>query len=42
LIRSSTYSIAALVVLLASAISFALVSRMLKQLDLLSVLKARD
>jgi putative ABC transport system permease protein len=42
LIRSSTYSIAAIVVLTASAISFALVSRMLRQLDLLGALKARD
>ncbi|TAE90388.1 MAG: FtsX-like permease family protein [Verrucomicrobia bacterium] len=42
LIRSSTYSIAAIVVLAASAISFALVSRMLRQLDLLGALKARD
>jgi putative ABC transport system permease protein len=42
LIRSSTYSIAVLVVLSASLLSFALVSRMLAKLDLVSVLKARD
>ncbi len=42
LIRSSTYSIAVIVVLTASVFSFALVSRMLAKLDLVSVLKARD
>ncbi len=42
LIRSSTYSIAVIVVLTASVLSFALVSRMLAKLDLVSVLKARD
>lgn len=42
LIRPSTYSIAVLVVLTASAASFAVVSRMLRKLDLVGVLKARD
>jgi putative ABC transport system permease protein len=42
LISHSTYSIAVMVVLTASAASFALVSRMLARLDLVGVLKARD
>jgi putative ABC transport system permease protein len=42
LINHSTYSIAVMVVLTASAASFALVSRMLARLDLVGVLKARD
>jgi putative ABC transport system permease protein len=42
IINHSTYSIAVLVVLTASAASFALVSRMLAKLDLVGVLKARD
>jgi putative ABC transport system permease protein len=42
IINHSTYSIAVLVVLIASAASFALVSRMLAKLDLVGVLKARD
>lgn len=42
LINTSTYSIAVIVVLTASISSFALVSRLLAQLDLVSVLKARD
>jgi putative ABC transport system permease protein len=41
-INSSTYSIAILVVLTASALSFALVSRMVGKLDMVGVLKARD
>lgn len=41
-INSSTYSIAAIVVLAAAITSFALVSRMLGKLDLVGVLKARD
>jgi len=41
-IQSSTYSIAILVVLTASALSFALVSRMIGKLDMVGVLKARD
>ena len=41
-INSSTYSIAILVVLTASALSFALVSRMIGKLDMVGVLKARD
>lgn len=41
-IEISTYAMAILVVGLASVSSFAIVSRMLKQLDLVSVLKARD
>ncbi|HEX5791601.1 MAG TPA: FtsX-like permease family protein, partial [Luteolibacter sp.] len=41
-IQPSTYAMAVLVVLLAAASSFAIVSRMLRQLDLVSVLKARD
>jgi putative ABC transport system permease protein len=42
LINPSTYSIAILVVLTASVLSFALVSRMIAKLDMVSVLKARD
>ncbi|MEI8037561.1 MAG: ABC transporter permease, partial [Verrucomicrobiota bacterium] len=42
LINPSTYSIAVIVVLSAALCSFALVSRMLGQLDLVGVLKARD
>ncbi len=42
LINSSTYSIAAIVVLSAAILSFTLVSRMLGKLDLVGVLKARD
>jgi putative ABC transport system permease protein len=42
LINSSTYSIAVIVVLTAAISSFALVSRLLAQLDLVGVLKARD
>ena len=41
-INSSTYSIAVSVVLAASILSFALVSRMIRKLDMVSVLKARD
>jgi len=41
-ISSATYALAALVVLAAAAISFALAGRMLHQLDLVGVLKARD
>lgn len=41
-IQSSTYSIAILVVLTASVLSFTLVSRMLGKLDMVGVLKARD
>lgn len=41
-INSSTYSIAVLVVLTASVLSFALVSRMISKLDMVGVLKARD
>ena len=41
-INSSTYSIAILVVLTASALSFALVGRMIGKLDMVGVLKARD
>jgi len=42
LINHSTYSIAVIVVLTAAISSFALVSRLLAKLDLVSVLKARD
>jgi putative ABC transport system permease protein len=42
MINSSTYSIAAIVVLTAAVSSFTLVSRMLGKLDLVGVLKARD
>jgi len=42
MINPSTYSIAVLVVLTASATSFALVGRMLAKLDMIGVLKARD
>ncbi len=41
-IQSSTYSIAILVVLTASVLSFALVGRMIGKLDMVGVLKARD
>jgi putative ABC transport system permease protein len=41
-IEPHTYSVAVLVVLTAAGLSFTLVSRMLKQLDLVGVLKARD
>ena len=41
-ISSVTYATAVIIVLLASAISFALVSRRIHRLDLLGVLKARD
>ena len=41
-IQSGTYSIAILVVVTASVLSFALVSRMIAQLDMVGVLKARD
>jgi putative ABC transport system permease protein len=41
-IEPHTYSIAILVVLTASVLSFALVSRMIARLDLVGVLKARD
>jgi putative ABC transport system permease protein len=41
-INSSTYSIAIFVVLTASILSFALVSRMIGKLDMVGVLKARD
>ena len=41
-INSSTYSIAILVVLTASLLSFTLVSRMITKLDMVGVLKARD
>lgn len=41
-INSSTYSIAILVVLTASVLSFTLVSRMIAKLDMVGVLKARD
>ncbi len=42
LIEPHTYSIAIIVVLTASVLSFALVSRMIAKLDMVSVLKARD
>ncbi len=42
IIHSSTYSVAVLVILTAAACSFALVSRMIAKLDMVSVLKARD
>jgi len=42
MINPSTYSVAVIVVLTAAMSSFALVSRMLGQLDLVGVLKARD
>ena len=42
LIENPTYSIAILVVLTASVLSFALVSRMIGKLDMVSVLKARE
>ena len=42
MINPATYSVAVMVVLTASVLSFALVSRMLAKLDLVSVLKARD
>jgi putative ABC transport system permease protein len=41
-VNSSTYSVAILVVLTASALSFTLVSRMIGKLDMVGVLKARD
>jgi putative ABC transport system permease protein len=41
-INLSSYSIAILVVVTASALSFALVSRMIAKLDMVGVLKARD
>jgi putative ABC transport system permease protein len=41
-IQTSTYSVAILVVLTASALSFAVVSRMVGKLDMVGVLKARD
>ncbi len=41
-IKTSTYAIAVLVVLTASLLSFALVSRMIARLDMVGVLKARD
>jgi len=41
-IETSTYSIAIIVVLTASALSFALVGRMIGKLDMVGVLKARD
>jgi putative ABC transport system permease protein len=41
-INSATYSIAILVVLTASVLSFTLVSRMIAKLDMVGVLKARD
>jgi putative ABC transport system permease protein len=41
-IKSSTYSLAVIVVLSAAVVSFALVSRMLGKLDMVGVLKARD
>ena len=41
-INPSTYSVAILVVLTASVLSFALVSRMIGKLDMVGVLKARD
>jgi putative ABC transport system permease protein len=41
-INHSTYAIAILVVLTASILSFTLVSRMIAQLDMVGVLKARD
>ncbi len=41
-ISSATYSVAILVVLAASLLSFALVSRMVGKLDMVGVLKARD
>ena len=41
-INSSTYSIAVVVVLTASVLSFTLVSRMIGKLDMVGVLKARD
>jgi putative ABC transport system permease protein len=42
LISPASYAIAVMVVLIAAISSFALVSRMLSQLDLVGVLKARD
>jgi putative ABC transport system permease protein len=42
MINPSTYSIAVIVVLTAAILSFTLVSRMLANLDLVGVLKARD
>ena len=42
MINPSTYSVAVIVVLTAAVASFTLVSRMLAQLDLVGVLKARD
>lgn len=42
IIQPSTYSIAVLVVLTASVLSFTLVSRMIGKLDMVGVLKARD
>jgi putative ABC transport system permease protein len=42
MINPSTYSVAVIVVLSAAVLSFTLVSRMLAQLDLVGVLKARD
>ncbi|MFZ9941916.1 MAG: ABC transporter permease, partial [Luteolibacter sp.] len=42
LISPASYAIAVMVVLIAAILSFALVSRMLSQLDLVGVLKARD
>ncbi|TLD72704.1 FtsX-like permease family protein [Phragmitibacter flavus] len=41
-VSPSTYSIAVIVVLTASALSFWVVSRMLRKLDMVGVLKARD
>jgi putative ABC transport system permease protein len=41
-INSSTYSIAIVVVLTAAVLSFTLVSRMIRKLDMVGVLKARD
>ncbi len=41
-IKTSTYSIAIVVVLTASVLSFTLVSRMIGKLDMVGVLKARD
>ncbi len=41
-ITTSTYAVAILVVLTASVLSFALVSRMIGKLDMVGVLKARD
>ncbi len=42
LVQTSTYSIAISVVLTASVLSFAMVSRMIGKLDMVGVLKARD